>query len=101
MKKAKARSPICIRRIAMRIGCPYCGTRDAAEFIYRGDRAAAAPAPEDDEAAFAQVYLRDNPAGPLRELWYHAQGCRNWLTVTRDTLTHQISGALLTREEPR
>ena len=27
------------------------------------------------------VYLRDNPAGPTRELWYHAAGCRAWLVV--------------------
>ena len=39
------------------------------------------------------VYLRDNPAGPHRELWYHAGGCRAWLIVGRDTRTHAISGA--------
>ena len=36
------------------------------------------------------VYLRDNPAGRHREFWYHAFGCRAWLSVTRDTRTHAI-----------
>ncbi len=47
------------------------------------------------------VYLRDNVPGPMREHWYHAQGCRNWITVTRDTRTHRISAAVLAREDSR
>jgi sarcosine oxidase subunit delta len=49
-------------------------------------------------AFFDYVYIRDNPAGPMRELWYHAQGCRNWIVVTRDTRTHEIFGAVLARD---
>jgi sarcosine oxidase subunit delta len=26
-----------------------------------------------------------------RELWFHEQGDRSWLIVTRNTLTHEIS----------
>ena len=37
------------------------------------------------------VYLRDNPAGLHRELWYHGAGCHAWLVVTRNTRTHEIS----------
>ena len=37
------------------------------------------------------VYLRDNPSGIHRELWYHGGGCRAWLVVTRNTRTHEIS----------
>jgi sarcosine oxidase subunit delta len=36
------------------------------------------------------VYFRDNPAGPLDELWFHGAGCRSWLHVLRDTRTHDI-----------
>jgi methylglutamate dehydrogenase subunit B len=83
----------------MRINCPYCGDRDAQEFVYRGD---AAPARPDDGSGFYEyVYERDNVAGPMREHWYHAQGCRNWLVVTRDTVSHAITGAALAREAPR
>ena len=76
----------------MRIACPHCGLRDVQEFAYLG--AVAPPRPEGLEAredAMADyVYLRDNPAGPLREHWQHAAGCRAWLVVTRDTRTHEI-----------
>jgi sarcosine oxidase subunit delta len=75
----------------MRIPCPFCGDRDSGEFVYRGD---AAPArPEGEAGLFDHVYIRDNPAGPIDEYWYHAQGCRTWIVVTRDTRTHEIFGA--------
>lgn len=85
----------------MHIPCPYCGPRDAHEFVYRGD---AAPLRPDDGQAGQMadyVYLRDNPAGPMDEYWYHAQGCRNWLVLRRDTRTHAIAGASLVRKWPR
>jgi len=34
--------------------------------------------------------LRDNPAGAHRELWQHVGGCRAWLVVTRNSVTHAI-----------
>ena len=37
----------------------------------------------------------DNPRGVHKELWFHEQGDRSWLVVTRDTLTHEILGAEL------
>jgi len=83
----------------MRIPCPFCGERDSAEFAYRGD--AAPRRPESEEGVFDYVYLRDNTAGAMREHWYHAQGCRNWIEVTRDTRTHAISGAVLASEAVR
>ena len=82
----------------MRIPCPYCGERDTQEFVYRGD--ASMTRPNADEDFYEYVYLRDNPAGMLREHWYHAQGCRNWLVVTRDTRTHEIFAATLARDPP-
>jgi sarcosine oxidase subunit delta len=42
--------------------------------------------------------VRDNPAGPHRELWYHAAGCQSWLIVTRDTRTHEITAVEAARE---
>ena len=77
----------------MRIPCPFCGVRDAHEFSYLGDAHPVRPDPNAPDAADAfhdYVYLRDNPAGPHRELWYHGAGCRRWLVVTRDTRTHEI-----------
>ena len=80
----------------MRIPCPYCGERDVQEFTYLGDAIAACAATRREAAAEAMhdyVYLRDNPAGSHRELWYHAAGCHAWLVVTRDTRTHAIERA--------
>jgi len=77
----------------MRIPCPHCGSRDSREFVYRGDAAATRPAGDQADAMFDYLYIRDNPAGAFEELWYHAQGCRNWLRVRRNTVTHAIAGA--------
>lgn len=73
---------------------PLLGPRDAAEFVYLGD-ASLLDRPDwqaEDAAAafFVYQYLRDNPAGTHRELWFHEQGDRSWLVVTRDTTTHDI-----------
>ena len=77
----------------MRIPCPYCGPRSSEEFSYHGDAAPARPrdgaAPERVWAEY--VYLRDNPAGPIQDLWWHGSGCRAWLVVSRDTRTHEIT----------
>lgn len=88
----------------MRIECPFCGERDSSEFTYLGDAAFQRPAPDREDAAerfYEAVYLRDNPAGPHRELWYHANGCLSWLQVTRDTRTHAILAVQLAKEAPR
>ena len=85
----------------MRIPCPFCGERESSEFTCLGD----APATRPDAAApnalahfIDAVYLRDNAAGLHEELWYHGSGCRGWLRVTRDTLTHEIRGAVFASE---
>jgi sarcosine oxidase subunit delta len=86
----------------MRIPCPYCGERDAHEFVYRGDASLVRPKDDAGKPEFVDyVYLRDNPAGLIAEHWYHVQGCRNWLVVTRDTRSHVIGGAALAREMER
>jgi sarcosine oxidase subunit delta len=77
----------------MRIQCPFCGERDSSEFTYLGDASCERPdpnAPDAQQLFFEAVYLRGNPAGPHRELWYHGFGCRSWLRVMRDTRTHEI-----------
>jgi heterotetrameric sarcosine oxidase delta subunit len=78
----------------MRLPCPFCGDRDAAEFTYRGDAAPRRPPAEADADAWHDyVYDRDNPAGPMRELWFHRAGCQGWIVVERDTRTHAVTGA--------
>ena len=93
----------------MIINHPLLGPRDAAEFYVMGD-ADMINRPDPDavpdkgaaaEAFYEWAYLRDNPAGEHRELWYHEQGDRSWLVVTRDTLTHKIKKVELAREVAR
>ena len=80
----------------LRIPCPYCGVRDHAEFDYGGDATVAWPALEASAEAWVEaLYIRDDPKGPHRELWRHARGCRSWLIVERDTVTHEIFSARL------
>ena len=86
----------------MIINHPLLGPRDAAEFVYLGD-AALIDRPDwqaSDAAArfYNYQYVRDNPAGVHRELWFHEQGDRSWLVVTRDTLTHEITTVELARD---
>lgn len=76
----------------MRLTCPLCGPRDRREFTYLGaedylNRPGESAAPE---AWDAYLHLRDNPAGRARDLWYHEGGCREWLLVTRSTVTHEV-----------
>jgi len=74
------------------IRCPWCGERDLAEYYYGGDATVRRPAQDAGLKAWHDyVYLRDNPKGPHQELWQHSSGCREFLVVTRDTLTHAIS----------
>ena len=85
----------------MIINHPLLGPRDAAEFVYLGD-ASLIDRPDwqaDDAVQRFHEYLhvRDNPAGRHRELWFHEQGDRSWLVVTRDTVTHEILGVELAR----
>ena len=48
----------------------------------------------EDAATWAdRLWQRDNPRGLVRERWWHAHGCRLWLTVERDTVTHEIRSA--------
>jgi heterotetrameric sarcosine oxidase delta subunit len=78
----------------MLIRCPWCGERPFAEFSYGGDATVGRPArPEEasDAEWYAYVYLRKNPRGAHRELWFHEFGCEQWVEVARDTLTHAIA----------
>lgn len=78
----------------MRIHCPYCGPRDLAEFTYHGDAenelARPDPSLDNSEAWNAFVYDRTNPAGVHKELWQHSGGCRKFLIVDRNTVTHEV-----------
>ncbi|HEV8389454.1 MAG TPA: sarcosine oxidase subunit delta [Dongiaceae bacterium] len=75
----------------LRIRCPFCGERDHGEFTYGGDATVVYPDLAASVGAWIDaVYVRANPQGPHRERWQHSDGCRLWLIVERDTMTHEI-----------
>jgi methylglutamate dehydrogenase subunit B len=83
---------------------PILGPRDAQEFVYLGD-VSLIDRPDGMtagvEAFHDYTYTRTNPAGEHRELWYHEQGDRSWLVVTRNTVTHEITKVELARDVAR
>ena len=75
----------------LRIHCPFCGERDHSEFTYGGDGSIEYPAlnaPMEDWVK--AVFERENVCGMQLETWHHNNGCRMWLLVERDTMTHEI-----------
>jgi heterotetrameric sarcosine oxidase delta subunit len=77
--------------MASLISCPHCGARPVEEFSIRGDASLRRPHPTASEKDWSDyVYFRDNPMGRHREFWHHHLGCRRWLIVERDTVTHAV-----------
>ncbi len=86
----------------IRLDCPYCGLRDHEEFSYIGDATKRRPAHGGEASAeewFDYVYIRDNPRGPHQEIWQHIQGCRAFIRVLRNTLTHEVTATGLPRDD--
>ena len=75
----------------IRIDCPFCGERDHSEFGYGGDATIDYPALDAPmEDWHDAIFLRENLRGMQAETWHHVNGCRMWLIVERDTMTHEI-----------
>ncbi|MFD2739433.1 sarcosine oxidase subunit delta [Sulfitobacter aestuarii] len=89
----------------MIINHPLLGPRDAQEFTYLGDASLIDrpdwEAEDAQEKFYEYAYLRDNPAGLHRELWFHETGDRSWLVVTRNTLTHEITNVEMASDVAR
>ena len=54
------------------IDCPNCGPRPSTDFRYGGETR-----PVEDPS-------------DQTERWFHRDGCRRWLTITRNTVTNQV-----------
>ena len=93
MKKASAPRRVYIKGAGMKIKCPFCGERDHSEYTYSGDATMVRPDHGDQDVQNwnAYVYQRKNPMGRHKEYWHHTAGCRKFLIVERDTLTHKVS----------
>ncbi len=76
----------------MNIPCPFCGSRNEAEFAFGGPVKPDRPDPNTVSEGEWVAYLTQvpNPLGPVQERWWHVKGCGMWLTIWRDTRTHDI-----------
>jgi len=77
-----------------RIDCPWCGPRAQVEFEYLRDAEAVPVAGEFARPAAEQlrrIYLRSNHPGFHYEIWQHRAGCRQWIRVLRNNLSHEIA----------
>ena len=86
----------------MIIDHPLLGPRDISEFIYLGDASLLNRPNWDGKKAednfYKYLYLRKNVAGDHKELWFHQQGDRSWLVISRNTVTHEIMKVELASE---
>ena len=86
----------------MIIDHPLLGPRDISEFIYLGDASLLNRPNWDGKEAednfYKYLYLRKNVAGDHKELWFHQQGDRSWLVISRNTVTHEIMKVELASE---
>lgn len=79
----------------MLIPCPFCGPRIETEFTYAGPDMGTRPADPsalDDTDWITALTVPPNPVGPVTEHWRHTKGCGGWVTIRRDTRTHEILG---------
>jgi methylglutamate dehydrogenase subunit B len=79
------------------LACPTCGPRPVDEFSWGGELTARPQPGCSDRELFEALYMRRNVAGPQREWWFHAAGCREWFIAERDTRTNEV----LAVEPPR
>jgi methylglutamate dehydrogenase subunit B len=81
----------------MIIKCPHCGPREASEYTYVGD--ATIIRPDHDDTNIDKwndyVFMRENPRGNHMEHWQHTSGCRAFIKVVRNTVSHEISNVSL------
>ena len=76
--------------MSLEIDCPHCGPRPLEEFLH-GEIPIVPDALTDPDARDVdRAFLRTNPEGPNVERWFHAAGCRRWLTLSRDTRTDAV-----------
>ena len=80
----------------LQIPCPWCGIRDEGEFSYGGEAHISRPLNSEqlsDEEWADYLFMRKNTRGIFLEQWQHAQGCRRWFNVQRDTVSYKISAS--------
>ncbi|MEE4239191.1 MAG: sarcosine oxidase subunit delta [Anderseniella sp.] len=87
--------------MAYLINCPHCGKRTTDEFYIKGDASKVRPTAIGDgtmDQWHDYVHIRDNVRGRIAEHWHHTGGCRQWLVVERDSMTHEVYAVTAARD---
>ena len=74
----------------MQIDCPWCGPRAQGEFVYERTVDSVVTLNVTVEEAMSALFARANPRGVDDEIWRHTFGCRAWMILTRNRVTHVI-----------
>ena len=72
------------------ISCPHCGPRAQSEFTYERTLDAIVPLEAAPKLAMQVLFERTNPRRLDDELWRHSHGCRQFITLRRHRVTHEI-----------
>ena len=83
--------------MSIQIRCPHCGPRPLEEFQHGEIPLVPDSIKGLDDRDLDRAFMHDNAEGPVRERWFHAFGCRRWLTLERDTRTDEILSGENTR----
>ena len=79
--------------MSIEIHCPNCGHRPIEEFLYGEVPIVPESIVDPDERDLDRAFMHENTEGPIVERWFHAYGCRRWVTVERDTRTDVVLGS--------
>lgn len=86
----------------LEIACPYCGVRNEDEYTFLVEGGVVRPqdpACTTDNEWADYLFNRNNIKGVHYELWQHRFGCRQWLAVARNTVSHEILGTWRAHEK--
>lgn len=76
--------------MSLRLDCPNCGERPLEEFLYGEILGVPDSLKDPDARDLDRAFMHDNVEGPVTERWFHAFGCRRWMTTRRDTRTDEV-----------
>ena len=70
--------------------CPHCGRRPLSEFVHGEVPLVPESITDPDERDLDRAFMRDNTEGVVTERWFHADGCRRWMTLERNTANDEV-----------
>lgn len=76
--------------MSLQIPCPSCGRRPVEEFVHGEVPRVPESITDQDDRDLDRAFMRENTEGVVTERWFHADGCRRWLTLRRNTTDDEV-----------